>query len=71
VTAAECEIVADAGRKLKQVCEYLTVPASAAPSGLKSWGLLRIMDSSALQLAEVYGALSALPLEAEGAGEVA
>lgn len=65
MTTAEAEILADAGLRLRRIAESLTVDAATAPSSLRAWGLVNIMDAAALSISEVYGQLSALPLEVE------
>lgn len=71
MTHAECEIVANAGVQLREIAERLTLPASfsahtdSATARAQVMGLCQRMDSAALSISEVYGQLSALPLEVE------
>ena len=67
MTQAECEIVAQAGMRLREIALGITFPASTTLSDLHPGELVGIMDRAALAISEIYGALSALPLEAESA----
>jgi hypothetical protein len=63
VTHAECEIVANAGVQLREIAERLTKPARYVFSTVEERELVSTMDAAALSISEVYGQLSALPLE--------
>jgi hypothetical protein len=65
VTHAECEIVANAGVQLREIAERLTLPASRLFEPAQ-FELVKCMDAAALSISEVYGQLSALPIEVEG-----
>ena len=66
MTEAECEIVANAGIQLREIARALTIAATSVIRELDPAALVVKMDNAAMQCSEVYGALSALPLEAEG-----
>lgn len=64
MTFAECEIVAQAGARLREIAERLTIPAAAlVPRAASPY--VDAMDSAALNISEIYGLLSSLPLENE------
>lgn len=65
MTAAECEIVANAGVQLREIAERLSVPAHRIINTVEALHYIKRMDSAALSISEVYGQLSALPLEVE------
>lgn len=70
MTNGECEIVANAGVQLREIAERLTLPATTAIHAVDVVELVKHMDAAALSISEVYGQLSALPLEAEPAYSV-
>lgn len=65
MTHAECEIVANAGVQLREIAERLTVPPGLAIADARAIAFVHLMDAAALSISEVYGQLSALPLENE------
>lgn len=65
MTHAECEIVANAGVQLREIAERLTVPWSTPIRKVDPATLIPMMDAAALSISEVYGQLSALPIEVE------
>lgn len=65
MTHAECEIVANAGVQLREIAERLTLPPQYVPRLGQEVHLVSMLDAAALSISEVYGQLSALPLENE------
>lgn len=66
MTHAECEIVANAGVQLREIAQRITIPAHTILGELHKSDLVSLMDTAALSISEVYGQLSALPIEVEG-----
>jgi hypothetical protein len=66
MTHAECEIVANAGVQLREIALRLTMPAGFVARDREYMQLVSKMDAAALSISEVYGQLSALPIEVEG-----
>lgn len=65
MTYEEVEIVANAGVQLREIAQRITVPATAILGEPRKSDLVSVMDAAALSISEVYGQLSALPLEVE------
>lgn len=66
MTHAECEIVANAGVQLREIAERLTIAAHRVLRTTEGVEMMNRMDAAALSISEVYGQLSALPIEVEG-----
>lgn len=65
MTFQECEIVAQAGARLREIAESIFLGPAYEPHSEQAHDLVCTMDAASLSISEVYGLLSSLPLETE------